>query len=49
MSQKSQAETREIVAELKAIIMETLQILDDKECPSQNVNRRKRAKKQRGS
>jgi hypothetical protein len=31
MSQASQAETREIVAELKAIIIEALQILGDEE------------------
>jgi len=34
MSRASQAETREIVAELKAIILETLQILSDKEKPA---------------
>jgi hypothetical protein len=29
----SQAETREIIAELKAVIMETLRILSDQEKP----------------
>jgi hypothetical protein len=32
----SQAETREIIAELKAIIIETLQILDEKEESARN-------------
>lgn len=36
MSQASQAETREIIAELKAIIMEALEILSDKEDPLRN-------------
>ena len=34
MSQASQTETREVVAELKAIITETLQILGDEEKPA---------------
>jgi len=36
MSQSSQTETREIVAELKALLMEALQILGDKEEPLRN-------------
>jgi hypothetical protein len=38
MSQPSQAETRKIVAELKVIIMETLQILGDEEKTANDKN-----------
>jgi hypothetical protein len=39
----SQAETREIIAELKAIIIEALQLLGDKEEPVRNDVTRARA------
>ena len=46
MSQASQAETRKIIAELKALIMEALEILSDKEEPSRNDAIRARANEQ---
>ena len=42
----SQTETREILAELKAIIIEALQILGDKEEPIRNDVSRARANEQ---
>ena len=46
MSQACQTEVREIIAELKAIIMETLEILSDKEEPLRNDVIRERANEQ---
>jgi hypothetical protein len=46
MSQASQTETREIVAELKALIIEVLETFDNKEEPLQNDIIRTRANEQ---
>ena len=46
MSRASKAEVREILAQLKAIIVETLEVLSDREKLSRNDSTRAKANKQ---